>query len=96
MLDHPNSCSSFPVKERARARDQPYTIEPIWEQFVALLPERKVEHSLDCDRLRIPDMGHSDLSQVRSMPSPTKSAREPGWRGCKGSSFLSPAPAGPT
>jgi hypothetical protein len=24
---------------------QPYIIEPIWEQFVALLPERRVEHT---------------------------------------------------
>ncbi len=34
---------------------QPYIIEPIWEQFVALLPERKVEHPLGCYRERIPD-----------------------------------------
>jgi len=33
----------------------PYIIEPIWEQFVALLPERKVEHPLGCHRPRIPD-----------------------------------------
>jgi transposase len=32
-----------------------YLIEPIWEQFVALLPERKVEHPLGCHRSRIPD-----------------------------------------
>jgi transposase len=34
---------------------QRYIIEPIWEQFVALLPERKVEHPLGCHRPRIPD-----------------------------------------
>lgn len=32
-----------------------YIIEPIWEQFVALLPERKVEHPLGCHKPRIPD-----------------------------------------
>ncbi len=32
-----------------------YLIEPIWEQFVAFLPERKVEHPLGCHRSRIPD-----------------------------------------
>jgi transposase len=34
---------------------QPYIIEPIWEQFRALLPERKVDHPLGCHRPRIPD-----------------------------------------
>jgi transposase len=33
----------------------PYIIEPIWEQFEALLPERRVEHPLGCHRPRIPD-----------------------------------------
>ena len=33
----------------------PYLIEPIWEQFLALLPERRVEHPLGCHRPRIPD-----------------------------------------
>ena len=33
----------------------PYLIEPIWEQFKALLPERKVDHPLGCHRPRIPD-----------------------------------------
>ena len=32
-----------------------YIIEPIWEQFVALLPERKIDHPLGCHRPRIPD-----------------------------------------
>jgi len=33
----------------------PYIIEPIWEQFSALLPEREVLHPLGCHRPRIPD-----------------------------------------
>jgi transposase len=32
-----------------------YLIEPIWEQFVALLPERETNHPLGCHRSRIPD-----------------------------------------
>jgi hypothetical protein len=34
---------------------QPYLIEPIWEQFRGLLPERKTNHPLGCHRPRIPD-----------------------------------------
>ena len=33
----------------------PYLIEPIWQQFEALLPEREVSHPLGCHRPRIPD-----------------------------------------
>ncbi len=33
----------------------PYIIEPLWEQFCALLPERNVAHPLGCHRTRIPD-----------------------------------------
>ncbi len=34
----------------------PYIIEPIWEQFAALLPPRKMDiHPLGCHRSRIPD-----------------------------------------
>ncbi len=33
----------------------PYIIEPIWEQFTDLLPEREVNHPLGCHRSRIPD-----------------------------------------
>ena len=33
----------------------PYIIEPIWEQFSALLPDREVDHPLGCHRSRIPD-----------------------------------------
>jgi transposase len=34
---------------------QPYIIEPIWEQFSALLPDRKTDHPRGCHRPRIPD-----------------------------------------
>ena len=30
-------------------------IDPIWEQFAELLPEKKVEHPLGCHNPRIPD-----------------------------------------
>jgi transposase len=33
----------------------PYIVEPIWEQFCALLPERDVDHPLGCHRPRIRD-----------------------------------------
>ena len=33
----------------------PYIIEPIWQQFSSLLPEREVNHPLGCHRPRIPD-----------------------------------------
>jgi transposase len=33
----------------------PYLIEPIWQQFSALLPERVICHPLGCHRSRIPD-----------------------------------------
>ena len=32
----------------------PYIIEPIWEQFAALLPERKANHPLGCHRPSVP------------------------------------------
>jgi transposase len=34
---------------------QPYIIEPVWQQFLALLPQREVDHPLGCHRPRIPD-----------------------------------------
>jgi transposase len=35
---------------------QPYLIEPIWQQFKALLPERpEMNHPLGCHRTRVPD-----------------------------------------
>ncbi len=33
----------------------PYIIEPIWEQFSALLPKHEIDHPLGCHRRRIPD-----------------------------------------
>jgi transposase len=33
----------------------PYIIEPVWEQFHALLPQREVDHPLGCHRRRISD-----------------------------------------
>jgi transposase len=33
----------------------PYIIEPVWQQFCALLPYTNVEHPLGCHRPRIPD-----------------------------------------
>jgi transposase len=35
---------------------EPYLIEPIWQQFKALLPERRTDHPLGCHRSRIPEM----------------------------------------
>jgi hypothetical protein len=60
----------------------PCIIEPVWEQFVALLPERDVEHPLGCHRPRVPDkVAFEKLVQVLlfgSAPtggSPTRSGR---------------------
>jgi len=33
----------------------PYLIEPIWQQFAALLPEREINPPLGCHRSRIPE-----------------------------------------
>jgi hypothetical protein len=33
----------------------PHIIEPIWEEFAALLPERNIDHPLGCHRSRVPD-----------------------------------------
>jgi transposase len=54
------------VKERTPVPAlQPYLIEPIWEQFRSLLPERKSDHPLGCHRSRIPDrMVFEKLVQV--------------------------------
>jgi len=50
LLKLPDVKESIPVPTI-----QPYIIEPIWVQFVALLPERRVNHPLGCHRARIPD-----------------------------------------
>jgi transposase len=55
MLHHSRSSSRFPNRRSASRARQPYIIEPIWEQFSALLPERKIDHPLGCHRRRIPD-----------------------------------------
>jgi hypothetical protein len=57
MLDHPGSSSCFPTRRSIYLVPalQPYLIEPIWEQFMVLLPERKTNHPLGCHRPRIPD-----------------------------------------
>jgi transposase len=34
---------------------QPYLIEPLWQQFQALLPRRETNHPLGCHRPRVPD-----------------------------------------
>jgi hypothetical protein len=34
---------------------QPFSIEPIWELFFALVPERKTAHPLGCHQFRILD-----------------------------------------
>ena len=36
----------------------PYIIEPVWEQFSALLPEHQTSHPLGCHRPRIPDRAY--------------------------------------
>jgi transposase len=67
---------------------QPYIIEAIWEQFAALLPERKTDHPLGCHRPRIPDRvifeklvevlvfgcAYSGGSPMRSAPPPPYAA----------------------
>src|SRR5215207_1695846 len=56
MLDHPGSSLSFPTKEPMLVPAlPPYLIEPIWQQFSALIPERQTTHPLGCHRPRIPD-----------------------------------------
>jgi len=34
---------------------EPYLIEPIWQQFKALLPEHETDHPLGCHRPRLPE-----------------------------------------
>jgi transposase len=56
MLDHSGSPQSYPYRRSISVPAlQPYIIEPIWEQFEALLPKREVDHPLGCHRPRIPD-----------------------------------------
>jgi transposase len=64
MPDHPGSSHSFPTRRSIPGPALPsYVIEPIWEQFRALLPER--DHPLGCHRSRVPERTVSEkLVQV--------------------------------
>src|SRR5215210_4469466 len=65
MLDHPGSYQASRRRREPVPALPPYLIEPIWQQFSALLPERKVDHPLGCHRPRIPDrMVFEKLVQV--------------------------------
>jgi transposase len=58
MLDHSGSYQASRTRRSVVPVPalSPYIIEPIWEQFRALLPEREVHHHpLGCHRSRIPD-----------------------------------------
>src|SRR4051794_7062041 len=56
MLDHSGSSPSYPYRRSISVPAlEPYLIEPIWEQFSALLPEREADHPLGCHRPRVPD-----------------------------------------
>jgi transposase len=56
MLDHSGSSPSYPNGRSISVPAlEPYLIEPIWEQFRALLPERNIRHPLGCHRPRVPD-----------------------------------------
>jgi transposase len=56
MLHHSGSSSGFPNRRRMPVPAiPPYLIEPIWQQLVALIPERQTNHPLGCHRPRIPD-----------------------------------------
>jgi transposase len=57
MLHHSGSSLRFPNTEGVCPVPalEPYLIEPIWQQFSALLPERRTDHPLGCHRSRIPE-----------------------------------------
>jgi transposase len=56
MLDHSGSYQASRARRSVPVPAiPPYIIEPIWEHFEALLPEREVDHPLGCHRSRIPD-----------------------------------------
>src|ERR671910_3730267 len=55
MLDHPGSYQASRRRRRPVPALPPYLIEPIWQQFSALLPERETDHPLGCHRRRISD-----------------------------------------
>src|SRR5215211_3829828 len=56
MLDHPGVVEASRCEGVCPCPQSNHTsIEPIWEQFRVLLPEREVNHPLGCHRPRIPD-----------------------------------------
>jgi transposase len=55
MLDHPGSYQASQRRRVPVPALPRYIIEPIFEQFRALLPDREVDHPLGCHRSRIPD-----------------------------------------
>src|SRR5919112_323195 len=55
MLDHPGSYQASRRRREPVPALPPYLIEPIWQQFEALIPEREVDHPLGCHRPRVPD-----------------------------------------
>jgi transposase len=56
ILHHPGSPLSFPnTRSILRARPATIHLEPVWQQFRALLPSRETNHPLGCHRPRIPD-----------------------------------------
>jgi hypothetical protein len=72
------------LKEQPMPAIPAYIIDPIWEQFEALLPEGNVDHPLGCHNPRIPDrVLFEKLGQVLvfgSAPtseSPRRVARRP-------------------
>jgi hypothetical protein len=57
MLDHSESYQASRTRRSLQPVPalEPYIIEPIFEQFLALLPNRVVHHPLGCHKPRIPD-----------------------------------------
>jgi hypothetical protein len=56
MLHHAGSSLRFPHDGACPVPAlEPYVIEPIWQQFEALLPERRTDHPLGCHRSRVPE-----------------------------------------
>src|ERR671921_2132695 len=55
MLNHPGSYQASRRRRMPVPALPPYLIEPIWQQFSALIPERRTSHPLGCHRPRIPD-----------------------------------------
>jgi transposase len=56
MFHHSGSSLRFPNSRSAPVPAlPPYIIEPVWQQFSALLPEHHTDHPLGCHRSRIPE-----------------------------------------